>query len=93
MEIPSNLLKRMPLDLQQHILKHGQDPTFLTSESDPTDVASEIISAASFLMKAYFPRFRNGNTVVCLWFPGGELGADWRLLAEPDRYLRAGYQG
>ncbi|MCJ1424646.1 hypothetical protein MMC29_002534 [Sticta canariensis] len=65
------------------------------SEKDPADVATEVISAGPFEIKAYFPPSTSGNTVVFMHLPGGicKKGIDrdrsWCLNMANDSYIYA----
>ncbi|KAF2789424.1 alpha/beta-hydrolase [Melanomma pulvis-pyrius CBS 109.77] len=70
-KIPESLCQRMPQDLLQYVLKQKTMTNIPVSEKDPADVATEVISAGPFEMKAFFPSSTSGNTVVFMHLPGG----------------------
>jgi len=71
MEISGLIRERMPQDLLQYVLEQRTLADIPVCEREPADVASEVISAGPFEMKAYFPASSSGRTVVFMHLPGG----------------------
>jgi hypothetical protein len=69
--IPEAVRRRMPRDLLQYILEKKTLDDIPICETEPADVAFEVIPAGSFEIKAYFPVSSSGKTVVFMHLPGG----------------------
>lgn len=63
------VLERMPPDQFQYILTQKTITHVPVCEQEPADVVSEVISVASFEIKACFPVSSSNRTVVSMHLP------------------------